>query len=59
MTFDELETVVKSAAAHKLVTLLPVTKREAARGCVVRFRMGTMADEPETHGTVQFSVMAA
>lgn len=41
------QTAVK-AANEGLVTLLPISKRDATNGCMIRFRLGSLAQAPQT-----------
>ena len=52
------QSVVRAADAGQL-TLLPISKRDASNGCVVRFRLGSLASEPATKGEIHRHVQWA
>ena len=52
------QSVVRAADAGQL-TLLPISKRDASNGCVVRFRLGSLASEPATEGEIHHHVQWA
>ena len=45
------QSVVRAADAGQL-PLLPISKRDASNGCMVRFRLGSLASEPATKGEI-------
>ena len=49
------QSVVRAADAGQL-TLLPISKRDASNGCMVRFRLGSLASEPATKGEIHHHV---
>ena len=52
------QSVVRAADAGQL-TLLPISKRDASNGCMVRFRLGSLASEPATKGEIHHHVQWA
>lgn len=49
------QSVVRAADAGQL-TLLPISRRDASNGCMVRFRLGSLASEPATKGNIYHHV---
>ncbi len=49
------QSVVRAADAGQL-TLLPISKRDAFNGCMIRFRFSSLASEPITKGQIQIRV---
>ncbi len=52
------QSVVRAADTGQL-PLLPISKRDASNGCMVRFRLGSLASEPATKGEIHHHVQWA